>query len=100
LLRQNRLFWIFAAVVKSPNCRFFAKGAFEIDEFAAFFANCDRRECPWYEHRQQVGAIGSYCDRRECFSAHLPLTTLPPILPFVVANFRQLAFVVFVANHY
>jgi hypothetical protein len=57
LLRQNRLFWLFAAVVKSPNCRFFAKGVCEIDEFAAFFANCDRRECLWYERCQEVDAI-------------------------------------------
>jgi hypothetical protein len=45
LLRQNGLFSLFAAVVKSPKFRFFAKWAFEIDEFAEFF---DRRECLWH----------------------------------------------------
>jgi hypothetical protein len=47
LLRKFGLFALFSAVVKSPNFRFFAKGAFEIDEFAEFYANLA-------SHRQEV----------------------------------------------
>jgi hypothetical protein len=93
LLRRNRLFGLFAAVVKSP--------------IFPIFRKTGRLKLTNLQHFSPIVTEGNACGMtsvkrwvQSAIIAHLPLTTLPPILPFVVANFRhfrQLAFVVFVA---